>query len=741
MSQTSVNRQLGLFQATGIGVGAIVGGGILALAGVAFANAGPGAILAFALNGVIALITAVSFAELSTAFPESGGPYTYAKKILSVQSAFVIGWMVWFASLVAAVLYALGFGAFAGLCCNELFLICSGIGFPLLTSRPAVIAFALAAVAVYTANLMRTGSGGGQWISVSKVVVFGVLIAAGIAALARSEPRQIQDSLSPFLTHGFGGVVQAMGYTFIALQGFDLIAAVAGEIRDPAQTIPRAMILSLGIALGIYIPLLFIISTVGVKAGESIANMGAAQPEAVVAAAAENYLGTFGYWLVLIAAILSMLSALHANLYAASRVALTMARDRTLPHALAAIHTTRGTPAVAVGVGSATVMVIVTLIPDIASAGAASSLIFLLTFALVHGICILNRIRSGITPGTFLTPFFPLLPIAGIVACTALALFQGTAVPSAGMITLVWTVTGAGLFWFLFAQRARVVDASAEALDPQLLRLRGRSPLVLVPIANPDNAQSMVTVAHALTPRKIGRILMMTVVALPDDAHEDECNRRLLDAQNAVGRALAASLKSGLAPEALTTVADDPWKEIVRVAQIHHCESLLLGFSKLSEEVVADRLEHLISAARCDVVVLRAPVAWRLGDVRRVLVPVGGRSEHKVLRARLLGSLVRTGSREITFLRVVPANVSDAACHKIEHELAILARDEVTDLPRIRVVRNDSFITEVVHQAQECDLIVLGLRSLARNRRVFGDIALSIIRETHCGVIMISQFD
>ena len=96
-----------------------------------------------------------------------------------------------------------------------------------------------------------------------------------------------------------------MGYTFIALQGFDLIAAVAGEVRDPKRTVPRAMLLSLGIALSIYLPLLFIIATVGVKAGDSITSMSAKDPATVVAVAARNYLGAFGFWLVILAAILS----------------------------------------------------------------------------------------------------------------------------------------------------------------------------------------------------------------------------------------------------------------------------------------------------------------------------------------------------------------------------------------------------------------------------------------------------
>ena len=98
-SGTETGRNIGLLEATGVGVGAIVGGGILALAGVAFATTGPAAMVAFGLNGVIALLTALSFAEMASKFPESGGTYTFSKKVLSVEAAFVVGWVVWFASI------------------------------------------------------------------------------------------------------------------------------------------------------------------------------------------------------------------------------------------------------------------------------------------------------------------------------------------------------------------------------------------------------------------------------------------------------------------------------------------------------------------------------------------------------------------------------------------------------------------------------------------------------------------
>lgn len=136
-------RHLGLFGATALGVGAIVGGGgILALAGIAFATTGPSTIVAFGLNGAIAFLTAASFAQLARRFTDSGGLYLYARKLLSIEVAIVVAWVVWFASILAGVLYALGFAAFA----------LEGLGRSgAWTQAPApAVAVAVAATAFYT---------------------------------------------------------------------------------------------------------------------------------------------------------------------------------------------------------------------------------------------------------------------------------------------------------------------------------------------------------------------------------------------------------------------------------------------------------------------------------------------------------------------------------------------------------------------------------------------------------------
>jgi amino acid transporter/nucleotide-binding universal stress UspA family protein len=731
-------RSIGFWGATGIGVGAIVGGGILALAGVAFSATGPSALLAFALNGLIAFLTALSFAEMSSAFPESGGTYSFAKKVLKGEAAFLVGWVVWMASIVAAVLYALGFAAYVVTAIDAVLQTSLGGSLEWVGHRAVLVALATGAILFYGVGLARSSSGGRQWATVGKVLVFVVLIAAGLWALTQRSPVMVTANLRPFFPGGSLGLFQAMGFTFIALQGFDLIAAVGGEVRDARTTIPKAMMLSLAMALAIYLPLLFVIATVGVDEGGSIVDMSRKSPATVVAQAARNFLGPFGFWLVIVAAVLSMLSALHANLLAASRVALTMARDRSLPESIGSVHSTRGTPMTAIVATIGVVLAILLLVPDVATAGAAASLVFLLSFAIAHGTNILAQTRGGVSTTSFRVPWFPLVPVLGGSACLALAAFQGLAVPEAGWVVIVWLGLGFALYFFLFARRARVVDASQEGLKPDLVRLRGRSPLVLVPIAKPGSAAGLVEVANALAPPMSGRVLLLSVVQPPGTWHRGDLAQQLLDVEAILNQSLSLSLSAGTNPEWLTTVASDPWSEIRRVARLHRCESLLLGLGDLTADSVESHLEDLISNVDSDVVILRSPEGWKLSETRRVLVPVGGHRDQSRLRARLLGSLCRDRDREIVYLRVLPAGASETAKQRARREAGALASDEVSRGAEVRVLESDDAVGVLSEQSSNCDLLVLGIQRQRSRRRVFGPMTRKLVKATSCPLILIS---
>jgi len=732
-------RTLGLGAATGVGIGAIIGGGILALSGVAFATTGPSAILAIVLNGGIALLTVLSFAELASRFPESGGTYTFARKALTVEAAFAVGWVVWFASVVAAVLYALGFAVFLVPLLEQLITVTGATPPSWLGGRFALLAYALGAVGFYAWSLMRTTTVGGQWATIGKLVVFAMLIVGGFITMLTDlpSPSQLGARFTPFFEHGASGLAQAMGYTFIALQGFSLIAAVGGNVKEPERNIPRAMLLSVGVALAVYIPLLFLIVAVG-TGEQSVVAMAGANPEILVANAARNFMGSPGYWLVVLAGVLSMLSALQANLMAASSFAATMAADRTLPLRIEGISPDGRTPSVAIKLTAGTIAFVLVAVPDVAAAGAASSLIFLGVFALVHGIAYLVR-RRAFQPSPFRSPLFPVVPVVGGGLCFALALYQAAAVPSAGVLAALWLAAGAILFVTHLAPRARVVDAMSEGFDPQLLRFRGRSPLILVPVANPKNAGVLVKMAEAIAPKGVSRTQLLSVVRPPAKWDDGKLPTELVDAQGILGGALSAAIAVDLRPEALITLSDDPWSEIMRIAGRSRCDAILLGVGGLDESVTQGPLERLIGRVDADVVIMRAPADWDPDKASRVLVPSRGGRAQSPIRARVLGSLTREATREVTFLGVLPEGVDSAEVRAAERELTALARDEARGSGAALVLQRDDLVGEVVRRAADCDLLILGLRRSGRGRNVFGGPMLEIARATTCPLLMISQ--
>jgi nucleotide-binding universal stress UspA family protein len=573
---------------------------------------------------------------------------------------------------------------------------------------------------------------------VGKVIVFVAVIMGGFWVLMVHPPNveELSARFRPFFHKGGGGLVQAMGYTFIALQGFDLIAAVGGEIKQPERTIPRAMLLSLGTALIIYLPLLFLVVAVGAPDG-SIVAAAEKDPEILIAKAAGNFLGPTGYWLIIVAGLLSMLSALQANLMAASHFAKTMATDRTLPRRFGRMAPTSGTPVPAIMLTAITVTFILIALPDVATAGAMSSLIFLSSFALIHGLAYLVQRRDGVNH--FQSAAFPLIPVIGGAACLALALFQSVAVPSAGALAAMWLGLGALLYMIYLAPGAKIADASAEALDPSLVRFRGRSPLVLVPIANPASAPMLVTMADALIPHAVAKILLLSVVRPPQDWSGERLPAQLVDAQKVLGGALATAFKASLNTEALITMGENPWLEIERVANRYRCESLILGFGKLDESLLTGSLETLMSRVEGDVKIVRAPMAWKVGDAQKILVAAGGRRDQSRIRAHLIGNMCRTRLREITYLRVLPAASSPAEKLRAKQELAKLAADEAPGISTTHVVCSDDMISVITAKAAESDLLVLGLQRLGRRNKVFGKLVLKIADRTTCPLLMISQ--
>ncbi|GIW72050.1 MAG: hypothetical protein KatS3mg102_1592 [Planctomycetota bacterium] len=360
-------------------------------------------------------------------------------------------------------------------------------------------------------------------------------------------------------------------------------------------------------------------------------------------------------------------------------------------------------------------------------------MIFLVSFALANGAGLLVRARIGRTPG-FRSPLYPALPLLGVAGCLGLGAFQAAQVPAAALVAAVWLLAGGALYLGYFRRAAVAVAARAEALDADLVRLRGRRPLVLVPLANPERAEALMSFAHALAVPGAGRVLALGIAA---HAGEPAGALAAYDrVQAALRRALAASARHGRGFEAVVRLEPDVPAGIAAVVRERHPEVLLLGMSRLEEPAGTALLDQLIEQTAADLAILQAPAGWELdASVRRVLVPVAGQASHDRLRARVVGTLVREGARTVRLLRVLAPGADRT---RAEQLMLLEAEDMGLSHAQCTIVEAADAAAAVLEHAAAADLLVLGLGRRRGRRVLIGEFVLQVARHAPCPLLALA---
>lgn len=250
LEEITLSRDLGVFTITMIGLGGMIGAGIFVLTGIAAEVAGPALVLAFFLNGIVTLFTAMVYAELGSAFPEAEGGYLWVQEGLGGANGFLAGWMSWFAHAVAGSLYALAFGRFA----TELIVM---VGVPTLgfsVHQMTLGLMTLIAIVFTLVNYRGASETGtiGNIVTVTKISILALFVFFGVLAMLRTDAWHARFATG-FMPNGFGAVLVAMGLTFIAFEGYEIIAQAGEEVVNPKKNIPRAIFVAIAIAVIIYI--------------------------------------------------------------------------------------------------------------------------------------------------------------------------------------------------------------------------------------------------------------------------------------------------------------------------------------------------------------------------------------------------------------------------------------------------------------------------------------------------------
>ena len=493
-----------------VGIAGMIGGAIFVLTGPAIGLAGSAVILAFIINATITLFTAMAYAELGSAMPEAGGGYLWIREGLPRPNAFISGWMAWFAHIIAGSLYAVGFGAFlyqllgpnvAGILSDQ----------PLFGVIPFDKLIAIASIAAFTYINIKGASETGKTGTIVTIVQLGTILCLIVAGFwtMYNNPNPMAN-FADFMPTGIAGLVAAMGLTFIAFEGYEIIVQTGEEVKNPKRNIPRAIFISLAIVVTLYCLVAFVsigaISLDGIAAWTFIGEGG----ELGIMKAAEIFL-PYGTLIVLGGGMVSTLAALNATTFSSARVAFAMGRHYNLPHKLSFIHPVHRTPHIAITI-SGIIMAFVAYALPLADIAVAAGVIFLLLFTQVNIAAItIRRIYGNKLSYGFKTPFFPVIPIAGIFLKLGLALYLLVTQPLSWGITILWIVLGFVLYrMYTFKQEiqhyAPIVTSEGD--------LNRHDFRILIPYT-PEDPDRLLKYAIRIAKETGGEINILRVITVP----------------------------------------------------------------------------------------------------------------------------------------------------------------------------------------------------------------------------------
>ncbi len=430
LTMPELKRNIGLFGAASVGIANIIGAGIFVVSGVAAGLAGPSVILSFLLAGFVALMTALSAAELSSFITETGASYAFAKRAFGKFWSFLVGWFKYFDYIAGAATVSVGFAAYF----TELF--------GLTGALPLILAAAGLPIVFTVLNIVgaRESAYATSIMVLIKVFALVLLIMIGGFYLAQHFN---MTRFTPFFPNGVNGTFNGTAVIFFAFLGFNTVAMMSEETKDPERTIPKALLLAFAVTFVLYVSIAFL--EIGVLDWQQL-GISASPLEDLATVVSENKIFLD---FVAFSALIATGSVVLSSLIGGTRASFAMGRDRLLPRQLDRISKRFGTPYVSVLVGGSLAVILsgafynnIDAIASIVNFGS------LFTYLVTHLSLIKLRKSEPDTKRLFSVPLYPAVPFIGAASCILLMYYLSD---NAKVTSVVWFFIG--LLMFLIMTR------------------------------------------------------------------------------------------------------------------------------------------------------------------------------------------------------------------------------------------------------------------------------------------------
>ena len=726
-------RDISFLSATMMGIGATVGAGIFVLLGYAAGEAGPALLLAILLNGLVAGLTAVTYADLGTTFPEAGGGYLWVREALPGPAAFAAGWTAWFGHMLAGAVAAIGFGHYVswGLWANGWLVPADREGAAILLGLAVTSVFV--AIGYVGVHSRRASLGITSFV---KLAILVVVVAFGLVTVFRSPP----GNLFPFFDKGTGGVLSAMVLTFVAFQGYEVIAQAGEEVRDPERTIPRAMFLSLMIVVSLYLLVAFVAlaAVVPPPGGVSWDFLSGRGPTAILEVGGQ-VIPVIGGPLLAIGGLVATVVAIDTTLFSASRLSFAMGRDGVLPKSLGRVHMKYRAPSTAILL-SGVVMTFLVLFPNLKVVATTAGLSFLFAFILVNASLIRWRYKHPEVRRGFTAPLFPLFPVLGIAANIVLIVYLTTDLDvgrPAWTVMVLWLSLGL-LLYYPYRGRKELAKPLPKRIDVTQLLAREATPVelekfrVLLPLREFENL-ALVRLGAQVAAAHAGELSLLNVLEIPRSLPPKAIRFHYVDERiKGIHKVARYASEFEVDTRTVVRIGHLPYEIVLRTIEEEDVNLLVLGWRGQRPQgefrITGSTIDYLVQRAPCDVVVART-AGWK-DDVRSVLVYARA-SDHAAGAAELALILAAASRARVTVL-----DIQEAGRPPIGDAVAEIVRRGKLDVEVKRFTAKEATAI-VVEESGKHDLLVLGAGERAvLSTSSFGPVVDAIAAGAKCPLIM-----
>lgn len=736
----TLRRDLGFLDVTMIGIGAMIGSSIFVLIGVITQEVGAAILIVFALNGIVTIFTATSYAELGSSFPEAGGGYLWAKKALPHPAGFMSGWLSWFGHTVACSFYALGFGYALVAIINYMNLDVFGISHDILVKVFAGIAI-LSFLAINYIGVGVTGKTGSSITMIQILIIVFFVTFAVIYALNVHGSGVISSNLKPFLPEGkgFSTVFMMMAFSILAFEGYEIIVQCGEEVKNPKKNIPRAIFASVGVAV-----LLYLLVALALVTNFSVADISF-EKEYAVFFTARSIMPLLGL-LIFIGALLSAMAALNATVFSSSRVSFAMGRDGSLPSVFGRIHRVRRIPHNAILI-TGLIMFAMAIFFPLTVVVASTSVVFLLLFTIANLASIRLIPRLTEMDVGFRTPLFPLFPVIGVVSTLTLAVSifwlrpdaQGDGIDGrmAWYIAAVWL--GIGFVVSLFAKPTEEVESIVgQKRVPQkplskeeIARYR-----VFLALENLGNLR-LVEMAGLFSRYFEGDLTINKIVEVPRAMPLDAISKEYVD-EIAMGlRKTMKVVPSTVKVRPVVSVSYDVAGAILDQTKHEAANLLVLGWKgtrRRGRTILGRNLDRVVREASCDVAIIKTQ---RLNkNIENILLVSG---EYFETRKALLLALpiAKEYGAKIELLTVITDDKQVELAHGNADRLSKMA-SHVKVPTEVKYVYSKGLVNTVLDRAKHCDILFMASGPQgAIERTLFGEVYDRIIRSADVPVLVL----